>query len=305
MANRTRKGRAVSGWLVLDKPAGMTSTQAVSVVKRLFNAKKAGHAGTLDPLASGCLPIGLGEATKAMPQVTDAAKTYRFTISWGSQTDTDDAEGKVVRASEARPTAADIAAALPEFTGEIEQVPPAYSAIKISGERAYDLARSGEDVTLEPRVIAVERFDLIAAPDPDHADFEIRCGKGTYVRSIARDLGIRLGCYGHVSALRRVATGPFGEEDMVPLAAVREAVEAGGPEAADEWLQPVEAVLSDLTPVVLRGQDAGRVLRGQAVLLRGAKAPLPGPAYATGGGQLLAVGEVEAGAFHPKRVFNL
>ena len=179
-----------------------------------------------------------------------------------------------VATAQNRPTAGEIAAALTEFTGDIEQVPPAYSAIKISGERAYDLARSGEDVALEPRIVTVERFDLIATPDADHAEFEIRCGKGTYIRSIARDLGIRLGCYGHVSALRRTATGPFGENDMVPLDAIREAVEAGGAETADEWLRPVEAVLSDLTPVVLRGQEAGKVLRGQAVLLRGAKAPI-------------------------------
>jgi len=305
MANRKKKGRPVSGWLVLDKPVGMTSTQAVSVVKRLFGAQKAGHAGTLDPLASGALPIGLGEATKAMPQVTDGAKTYRFTIRWGAETDTDDAEGRTVETSDHRPTRHEIEAALPAFTGEIEQIPPAFSAVKISGERAYDLARSGEEVVLKARPVTIDRFELISTVDADHAEFEVDCGKGTYVRALARDLGRALGCRGHVSALRRVAAGPFGEESMVTLEALREAAAEGGPEACDQWLLPVESALSTLTGVVLRGQDANQVLQGQAVLLRGASAPLAGPAYATGGGQLLAIGEIAAGAFHPKRVFHL
>jgi tRNA pseudouridine55 synthase len=283
----------------------MTSTQAVSVVKRLFGAQKAGHAGTLDPLASGALPIGLGEATKAMPQVTDGAKTYRFTIRWGAETDTDDAEGRTVETSDHRPTRQEIEAALPAFTGEIEQIPPAFSAVKISGERAYDLARSGEEVVLKARPVTIDRFELISAVDADHAEFEVDCGKGTYVRALARDLGRALGCRGHVSALRRVAAGPFGEESMVTLEALRGAAAEGGPEACDQWLLPVESALSTLTGVVLRGQDANQVLQGQAVLLRGASAPLAGPAYATGGGQLLAIGEIAAGAFHPKRVFHL
>ncbi len=304
MANRKKKGRPVSGWLILDKPIGMTSTQAVSAVKRLFGAQKAGHAGTLDPLASGCLPIALGEATKAMPQVTDGSKTYAFTVRWGAETDTDDAEGREVARSDSRPARGEIEAAIPDFIGEIVQIPPAYSAVKVDGERAYDLARSGEGVELAARQVTVERFVLRAVPGPDEAMFEIVCGKGTYVRSIARDLGRRLGCRGHVSALRRAAVGPFGEGDMVTLEALRETAGEGA-EACDAFLMPVESALSRLTGVVLRGQDAARVRQGQAVLLRGASAPRPGPAYATGGGQLLAIGEIAAGAFHPRRVFHL
>jgi tRNA pseudouridine55 synthase len=304
VANRRKKGRPVSGWLVLDKPIGMTSTQAVSAVKRLFGAQKAGHAGTLDPLASGCLPIALGEATKAMPQVTDGSKTYAFTVRWGAETDTDDAEGREVSRSDIRPSRAEIEAAIPDFIGEIEQIPPAYSAVKVEGERAYDLARSGEEVALAARPVTVERFTIRAIPGPDVAVFDVVCGKGTYVRSIARDLGRRLGCRGHVAALRRVAVGSFGEGDMVTLDALRGAA-TEGQDATDALLLPVESALSRLTGVVLRGQDAARVRQGQAVLLRGASAPLPGPAYATGGGQLLAIGEIAAGAFHPKRVFHL
>jgi tRNA pseudouridine55 synthase len=305
MSNRKKRGRPISGWLVLDKPVGMTSTQAVAAAKRLFDAQKAGHAGTLDPLASGCLPIALGEATKAMSQVMDGTKTYRFTIAWGAETDTDDTEGRVVATSERRPSQAEIEAAMPDFIGEIEQVPPAFSAVKVSGERAYDLARGGEDVVLAPRTITIERFNLLGIADADHAEFEISCGKGTYIRALARDLGRVLGCHGHVSQLRRIEVGPFGEDAMVPLEQLRDAAAEGGPDACDAFLRPVETALSGLTGVVLRGQEANRVLRGQAVLLRGASAPLAGPAYATGGGQLLAIGEIAAGSFHPKRVFHL
>src|SRR6202142_4366411 len=193
----------VHGWLVLDKPIGMTSTHAVSVVKRLFSAKRAGHAGTLDPLASGCLPIALGEATKTVPFVFDGRKTYQFTVRWGEERDTDDAEGRVVAESQSRPDAAAIRAELPRFTGTIEQVPPRFSAVKIDGERAYDLARDGETVELAPRAVTIYRLELVETPDPDHAMFSAECGKGTYVRSLARDLGRLLGVFGHVSALRR------------------------------------------------------------------------------------------------------
>jgi tRNA pseudouridine55 synthase len=305
MANRKRKGRPVSGWIALDKPVGMTSTQAVSAVKHLFKAQKAGHAGTLDPLASGCLPIALGEATKAMPQVVDGDKAYRFTIAWGAETDTDDAEGKVVANSDDRPERAAIEAAMADFVGEIEQTPPAFSAVKVGGERAYDLAREGETVELASRLVRIDSFDLIDVPDADHVVFEIACGKGTYVRSLARDLGRELGCHGHVSELRRLSVGPFGEEMLVPLADLRDAADEGGAEACDAYLLPVEAALSDLIGVPLHERDANRVLRGQAVLLRGATAPMAGPAYATGGGQLLAIGEIEAGSFQPRRVFHL
>ncbi len=192
------KKRDVHGWIVLDKPIGMTSTHAVAVIKRLFSAKRAGHAGTLDPLASGCLPIALGEATKTVPFVVDSRKTYLFTVRWGEERDTDDAEGRVVATSESRPDAAAIRAELPRFTGTIEQVPPRFSAIKIDGERAYDLARDGETVELAPRPVTIHRLELVETPDPDHAMFAAECGKGTYVRSLARDLGRVLGVFGHV-----------------------------------------------------------------------------------------------------------
>ena len=200
------------GWLVLDKPVGMTSTHAVSVVKRLFQAKRAGHAGTLDPLASGLLPIALGEATKTVPFVMDGRKIYRFTVRWGEERDTDDAEGRVAATSAERPSADAIRALLPRFTGTIEQVPPRFSAVKIEGERAYDLARDGEVVELAPRPVEIHRLELVETPDPDHAVFAAECGKGTYVRALARDMGRALGCLGHVAALRRTAVGPFAED---------------------------------------------------------------------------------------------
>src|SRR5690348_712167 len=213
-ARGKRQKRDIHGWLVLDKPVGMTSTHAVSVIKHLFAARRAGHAGTLDPLASGCLPIALGEATKTVPFVFDGRKTYRFTIRWGEERDTDDAEGRVAATSAIRPDAAAIRAQLPRFTGTIEQVPPRFSAIKIDGERAYDLARDGEAVELKPRTVEIYRLELLETPDPDHAVLAAECGKGTYVRSLARDLGRALGALGHVSALRRDRVGPFGEAEM-------------------------------------------------------------------------------------------
>ncbi len=209
MANRKRKGREVTGWLCLDKAVGLTSTGAVASVKRLFGAAKVGHAGTLDPLASGVLPIALGEATKTVPFVQDGRKVYRFTVRWGAETDTDDSDGTVTGTSDARPDAEAIRAVLPAFTGEIMQRPPAYSAIKIAGQRAYDLAREGEAVVLEERPVAIHRLVLAEMPDRDHAVFEAECGKGTYVRALARDIGRRLGCLGHVVALRRLVVGPF------------------------------------------------------------------------------------------------
>src|SRR6202451_22619 len=208
------KKRDVHGWIVLDKPVGMTSTHAVSVIKHLFTARRAGHRGTLDPRAWECLPIALGEATKTVPFVVDGRKTYLFTIRWGEERDTDDAEGRVAATSEIRPDAAAIGALLPRFTGTIEQVPPRFSAVKIDGERAYDLARDGEIVELAPRAVTIHRLDLLEIPDPDHAVLAAECGKGTYVRSLARDLGRALGALGHVSALRRSRVGPFGEADM-------------------------------------------------------------------------------------------
>jgi tRNA pseudouridine55 synthase len=303
-----RDKRDVHGWLVLDKPVGMTSTHAVSVVKRLFAAKRAGHAGTLDPLASGCLPIALGEATKTVPFVMDGRKLYQFTVRWGEERDTDDAEGRVIVASDQRPTPDAVRALLPSYIGTIQQVPPRYSAIKIEGERAYDLARDGESVELAPRPVEISRLELIATPDPDHAVLHAECGKGTYVRSLARDMGRALGCFGHVSALRRVAVGPFGEKTMIlleQLEAMCHRAAAGEASLADA-LMPVETALDDIPALAVSRADAARLARGQAVLLRGRDAPnFRGPVYATASGQLLALAELDHGEIVPKRVFNL
>jgi tRNA pseudouridine55 synthase len=289
----------VNGWVILDKPVGLTSTQAVSKLKRLFNAKKAGHAGTLDPLASGILPVAFGEATKTVPFVQDGEKAYRFTVRWGVETDSDDAEGMVTQTSDARPEASDIEKLLPSFSGEIMQVPPAFSAIKINGERAYDLARDGEKVEIAARPVTIHALRLVGG-DRDHAILEAECGKGTYVRAIARDLGRTLGCYGHVVALRRTRVGPFFETEAALLADLLE-----NPEQAQVDLLAVEAGLSELPCIVLDRNGAARLRRGQSVILRGREAPAEGAAYAVCGGVPIASGVVEAGEFLPNRVFNL
>ncbi len=295
---RRKKGNPVHGWVVLDKPIGMTSTQAVGAVRRLFEAQKAGHAGTLDPLATGILPIALGEATKTVPFAVDGEKAYRFTVRFGAETDTDDAEGKVVRTSGVLPTLEDIENVLPDFTGEISQVPPAFSAIKIDGNRAYDLARAGETVELEPRWIVVEDLRLVDMPDASTAVLEAECGKGTYVRALARDIGRTLGSAAHVIALRRTRVGPFHEEMSVQLPML----EAGD---IEQFLQPVEAALGDIPGLSVGPNDAASLSRGQAVLVRGRDAPiLSGAAYAHFKGRILALGELEKGAFRPTRVFN-
>jgi tRNA pseudouridine55 synthase len=303
---RRRKGLPVSGWLILDKPQGMTSTQAVTKVRRLFDAAKAGHAGTLDPLATGVLPIALGEATKTVPFAVEGLKTYRFTVRFGAETDSDDAEGTVVTESAARPETEAIEAMLPRFTGEISQVPPRFSALKVDGARAYDLARDKGEFELAPRVVSIERLALIARPDPDHCQLEAECGKGTYVRALARDLGRALGSCAHVEALRRTRVGGFGEEDAVTLAEL-EAVKDNATEhdALTRALKPIESALGDIPALALSLSDAARLRQGQRVLLRGRDAPIfTGTAYATSRGMLVAVGEMEAGEFRPKRIFN-
>jgi tRNA pseudouridine55 synthase len=306
VSNRKRKGRDISGWLCLDKAVGQTSTAAVASVKRLFGAQKAGHAGTLDPLASGALPIALGDATKTVPFVQDGEKLYRFTVRWGVETDTDDADGAPVAASDKRPDRAAILAALPEFTGEIMQRPPAYSALKIEGARAYDLAREGETVTLEERPVSIHSLTLVEMPDADHAVLEAACGKGTYVRAIARDLGRRLGTLGHVSALRRLKVGPFDEASMITLAALIDAREAGSAADLDRFLQPVGVALGTLPEIAVSSSDAARLRRGQSVLLRGRDAPaFAGAAHAVCAGTSVAIGDVERGEFHPRRVFHV
>ncbi len=304
---RRRKGSPIHGWLVFDKPQGLTSTQAVSRVRHLYGAQKAGHAGTLDPLATGVLPIAFGEATKTVPFAVEGNKQYLFTVRFGAATDTDDAEGAVIATSEVRPTRQEIEAALPRFVGEISQVPPRYSALKVEGARAYDLAREQEDFELAPRPALIESLTIVGMPDPDHCVIEARCGKGTYVRALARDLGVALGTAAHVTELRRTRVGPFGEEGSISLAKLEElGHSAAGREALLSALQPVETALDDIPALAISGQDAARLKRGQPVLLRGRDAPiLKGPVYATSRGALVAVGEVSQGELRPTRVFNL
>ncbi|WP_158807075.1 tRNA pseudouridine(55) synthase TruB [Beijerinckia sp. L45] len=288
----------VNGWVVLDKPVGITSTHAVSRLKRIFNGKKAGHAGTLDPLASGILPIAFGEATKTVPYVQDGEKAYRFTVLWGAETNTDDSDGEIVARSEMRPDRTAIEAFIPRFIGTIEQKPPAFSAIKINGERAYDLAREGAVVDIPARAVTIHELKIVAM-EGDETVFETRCGKGTYVRAIARDLGRALACYGHVTALRRTRVGPFLESDAVPLTALED------PEVAAKALRRVEAGLGELTRILVDRTDAARLRRGQGMLLRGADAPSDGQAYAACGGVVIAIGGIEGGELVPARVFNL
>jgi tRNA pseudouridine55 synthase len=303
-----RDKRDVHGWVVLDKPIGMTSTHAVAIVKRLFSAKRAGHAGTLDPLASGGLPIAIGEATKTVPFVMDGRKRYRFTVAWGEERDTDDTEGRAVKTCEIRPSPEAIMALLPRFTGLIEQIPPQYSAIKVQGERAYDLARDGEAVELKPRPVEIHQLTLAEQPDASHSVFEAECGKGTYVRALARDLGRILGCFGHICALRRTLVGPFGENDMIPLEQLQALCDraASGEGSLADALLPVETALDDIPALAVTRADAARLHRGQAVLLRGRDAPnCSGTVYVTVAGRLLALAEIGNGELIPKRVFNL
>jgi len=304
---RRRKGLPIHGWLVLDKPQGLTSTQAVTRVRHLYGAAKAGHAGTLDPLATGVLPIALGEATKTVPFAVEGSKQYRFTVRFGSSTDTDDAEGQVAATSDRRPTRAEIEAALPRFVGEISQVPPRFSALKVAGARAYALARDGQEFELAPRQALVASLKLIDMPDPDHCVIDAECGKGTYVRALARDLGLALHTLAHVSALRRTRVGAFTEEGAISLAKLEElGHSAAGRDALLSVLRPVETALDDIPALAISGQDAARLKRGQPVLIRGRDAPiLKGPVYATSRGTLVAVGEVSQGELRPTRVFDL
>ncbi|MCC5977450.1 MAG: tRNA pseudouridine(55) synthase TruB [Salinarimonas sp.] len=301
------KRRDVNGWVILDKGVGMTSTQAVGMVKRCFNAKKAGHAGTLDPLASGLLPIALGEATKTVPFVMDGRKAYVFTVTWGVETDTDDAEGNVVDRTDTIPDRADVEALLPKFTGLIMQTPPQFSAIKIQGERAYDLAREGEQVALQPRPVEIDRLTLL-----HHAEgksvFEAECGKGTYVRALARDMGRELGCLGHITALRRTRVGPFTEEDAVEPVEIEAMAEVSvGTEPVDfgDLILPVQSALDEVEEVPVSRDAAARIMRGQSAILRGRDAPIEGQVFVSLAGTLVAVGDVENGEFVPHRVFHL
>ncbi|MBB3655734.1 tRNA pseudouridine55 synthase [Rhizobium sp. BK650] len=305
---RKPKGRPISGWLILDKPLDFGSTEAVSKIKWLYKAQKCGHAGTLDPLASGMLPIALGDATKTVPYVMDGRKIYEFTVTWGEERATDDLEGEVTQASDKRPTEQQIRDILPKYIGTISQVPPQFSAIKIAGERAYDLARDGEAVQIPSREVEVHRLTLLACPDANTAHFEVECGKGTYVRALARDFGRELGCYGHISGLRRTFVAPFAEETMVPLAKLTALEEI---EDMDERLAALDALLIDtcealsaLPHLVVSDDQAHRLKMGNPILVRGRDAPVAeSEAYATARGRLIAIGEIGQGEFRPKRVF--
>lgn len=296
-----RKGRDISGWLVIDKPAGPTSTAVVNKVRWAMNAKKAGHAGTLDPDATGVLAVALGEATKTVPYITDALKAYAFTVRLGQSTNTDDAEGEVIAQSDLRPDDETIKAALGQFVGDIMQVPPKFSAVKIDGERAYKLARSGEDVEIAARPLWVEELVLTDRPDIDHVTLEMTCGKGGYVRAIARDLGAALGCHGHVRNLRRIWSGPFEADDGLTMEQV-EAM-ARTPEL-DQYLRPLEQGLVDLPEVRCTAEGAAKLRNGNPGMVLMSDVEYGDECWASLDGKAVAVGIYKAGELHPSRVFN-
>lgn len=298
---RGRKGKAVSGWLVVDKPAGVTSTSVVGKVRWALDAQKAGHAGTLDPAATGVLAIALGEATKTVPFITDAVKCYRFRIRFGAATTTDDAEGDVIDSRDDRPSDAQIETALEAFRGDIMQVPPQFSAVKVDGERAYDIAREGEAMELAARPLWVERLELLGRPDADHADLEMVCGKGGYVRSIARDLGRALGCLGHVAWLRREWSGPFHADAGISLDEIEQMARTPDLEAR---LLPVEAGLQDLPQVQATDQGAVRLRNGNPGQVIG-NLPYGTECWASHQGRAVAVGRYMGGELHPSRVFAI
>ena len=295
-----RKGRNISGWLEIDKPAGPTSTAVVNKVRWALGAKKAGHAGTLDPDATGVLAIAIGEATKTVPYITDALKAYTFTITLGAATNTDDAEGKVIETSDTRPSDDEIRAALGQFVGDIMQTPPKFSAVKIDGERAYKLARSGEDVTLSARPLWVEELVMVDRPDADHVMLEMTCGKGGYVRAIARDLGQVLGCYGHVQTLRRIWSGPFDVEDGLTLEQVEKM--ARTPEL-DTYLRPLEQGLTELPELRCTPEGAAKLRNGNPGMVLASNLEYGDECWASFDGEAVAVGVYKAGELHPSRVF--
>lgn len=306
MAPRKRKGLPINGWLVIDKPEGMTSTQAVAMVKRLTNAQKVGHGGTLDPLATGVLPIAMGEATKTVAWIMDSHKSYAFTIRLGEARDTDDSTGVVVRSSETRPGDAEIRAALDGFIGHIKQRPPDYAAVKIAGERAYDIARRGDEVVLEPREVRVDELSLVDRPDADRARFHMVCGKGAYVRAIARDLGEALGCYAHVVALRRTEVGAFSAADAVTPDALAGIVEN---ETLPQVLVPVATALAGIPALAVTEPQAIRLRAGQPIRVSPAlvagEVAADGTVRAMRSGQIVALARIEGADLSPLRVFHL
>jgi tRNA pseudouridine55 synthase len=307
---RRKKGNPVHGWVCLDKPLEMGSTEAVTKVRRLFDAQKAGHAGTLDPLATGILPIALGEATKTVPFMMEAQKVYRFTIQWGVSTDSVDREGDIIARSDVRPSIEAVRAALPAFIGEIDQTPPRFSAIKVDGQRAYDLARDGAEFELESRRVVIHEAEVTGAPDPDHVEITIRTGKGVYVRSLARDLAVALGAEGHVCALRRECVGPFSTGNAVSLDFLTDLVHR---DAAFEGLLPVSTALDDIPELAVTDQDAFSLRQGRPIVLlprqvETLKSRLIGGSRTVStfqGQTLVALCQLRAGRLEPDRVFNL
>ena len=297
---RKKNGRNISGWLVVDKPAGMTSTAIVNKVKWALTANKAGHAGTLDPDATGVLAVALGEATKTVPYITDALKAYTFTIRFGQATNTDDAEGTIIAESETRPTDKEIIAALPQFIGDIKQIPPQFSAIKIDSQRAYKLARKGEDVDIAPRDLYVECLKFLERPDADHVTLELICGKGGYVRSIARDLGKILGCYGHVRDLRRIWSGPFEALDGITIEQIDTLAKT--PEL-DEYLFPLEIGLDDLPRLACKPEQVSKLRNGNPAMVITSNLEYGDEAWVACNDEPIAIGIYKAGELHPTRVF--
>jgi len=305
---RRRKGNDISGWLIVDKPGGMTSTDVVNRVRRLLDARKVGHGGTLDPLATGVLPIALGEATKTVAYVMDGKKSYRFCVRFGAATETDDAEGRIVAESDRRPSDEEIRAQLPRLIGRISQIPPAYSAIKVDGQRAYDLAREGAPPKLEPREVRIDAFELVARPSADEAIFEVRSGKGAYMRSLARDLGELLGCHGHIATLRRLSVGPFDEGSAIALDRL-ERLEEGA--ARSELVLPIETALDGIPALALTSSEANKLRSGQAVpmLSRSQSDRIRDLengdiVCAMTDGRAVAISRFEAGEIRPVRVIN-
>jgi tRNA pseudouridine55 synthase len=304
-----RKGQPIHGWLIVDKPIGITSTNVVGKVRRILNAAKVGHGGTLDPLASGILPIALGEATKTVAFAMDGDKTYHFRVRFGQATSTDDAEGEIVQTSENRPSDSEIEAVLPRFLGEIQQVPPIFSAIKIDGKRAYDLARDSQPVEMKPRIVRIDALRLLGRPDPDHADFEASCGKGTYMRALARDLALAVGTVGHIVRLRRIRVGAFTEKDAISLEKLEE---LGHSAAASEHLLTPWTVLDDIPALALGEADSKRLKSGQSVSLLRLISRMPLESIpqaplvrAMHEGKLVALARIQDGEVQPVRVFNL
>ena len=310
MGRKRKSGKPIHGWVILDKKIGATSTHAVSQLRWLFHARKAGHAGTLDPLASGVLPIAFGEATKTIPYIVDGVKHYEFQVQWGGETETDDKETAPIHHSDKRPTQSEIEAILPQFQGVISQIPPSYSAIKIGGERAYDLARGGQEVELKAREVEVSVLDIMQH-DGETTLFHAECSKGTYIRSLARDMGRLLGCYGHIATLKRTRVGPFDISNAISLDFLENLVHSINQDAEPaersvilaDYLLPIETALDDISALAFEERQAVRIKNGQSALIRDKNAPIFAPmAYATHKGQVLAIGSIDKGSFIPSRV---